>query len=505
MTLNHATTDHGDGATTEPATGRTPWFCSRWAGIAAGSLIILSGLAVYANSLSVPFIYDDLSAIVNNPTIHHLWPISQVFSPPTHGETVSSRPVLNLSLAINYALSGERPWTYHAVNLLIHLVNGLLLWRIARRTFLLPTCRNRFGDAGVVLAWVIALVWTVHPLQTESVTYIAQRAESLAGLFYLLTLYAVIRGTQSMRATAWYLLAVGACWLGMATKQTLFSVPLVVLIYDRTFLSGSWLESLRKRWGMYAGLVASWGLMATLMAGVGPDMRAGGPVPPDAWSYACTQLGVILHYLRLSLWPHPLCLEYAWPLAKTLGAILPGLLVVGFLLAATIRGVMGGRAWGFLGAAFFLILAPTSSIVPLQQLAFEHRMYLSLAAGIAILVVGAYVLGQKMVRYGWTSLRAASVLGLSLAAAVVVVLGILTFQRNEVYGSTLRIWQDTVAKSPENPGAHNNLGLALADLGRYHEAIDEYQQSLRIQPDHAPRPLQHRRDAVKIGSHVRGN
>ena len=160
-------------------------------------LIIAAGIWAYHNSFRGPFIFDDVPAIVENATIRHLWPPWQPLMPPRNiSTTVQGRPIVNLSLAINYALNGFRVWGYHALNLATHIGAGLVLFGIARRTLRQPRLQQRFGEAAEMLALAIAILWVVHPLQTESVTYVVQRAESLMGLFYLLTLYGFIRGAE---------------------------------------------------------------------------------------------------------------------------------------------------------------------------------------------------------------------------------------------------------------------------------------------------------------------
>jgi len=504
----------------------------------AAGLIVLAVVAAYGNSFAGVFVYDDLKSIAENQTIRQLWPIGEVLSPPRGGETVSGRPLLNLSLAVNYAISGLQIWSYHAANLLIHIAAALLLFGILRRTFLLPALQQRFGQAATWLALAAAVLWALHPLQTESVTYVAQRAESLMGLFYLLTLYCVIRGTMAgtvpffsahqpvsssavpgakgdcpprrRLALVWYALAVWACLSGMATKEVMVTAPLVVLLYDRTFLSGSLIVALRRRWALYLGLAATWGLLAYLMFSTRLVFRQEEMGSPSAWQYARTQPGVILYYLRLSLWPGPLCFDYAWPVADTFWEIVPGAVVLAALLAATLWGLVRRRAWGFLGAWFFLILAPTSSILPLRQLAFEHRMYLSLAAVAGLVVAGGYRMWETLltraspgsqwsfslpmalpnsgswaakkgtVRTLPTAMRwAAPVVAWAVVAAA---LGFATAARNANYQSLLTIYQDTVAKSPHNFLAHNNLGTALAVLGETDQAIAQFRQALRLNP-----------------------
>ncbi len=187
-------------------------------------------LAVYSNSLSGEFVFDDIGAIKDNPTIRNLWPLGPVLSPPP-GTTSGGRPLLNFSFALNYALGGLNVWGYHAVNLAIHLANALLLFGVLRRSFALPALREKFGGGAVGLSFAIALLWAVHPLQTESVTYIVQRAESLVALFYLLVLFCVIRGAGSARPAGWYAGAIAACLLGMSAKEVMVTAPAVVLLY----------------------------------------------------------------------------------------------------------------------------------------------------------------------------------------------------------------------------------------------------------------------------------
>jgi tetratricopeptide (TPR) repeat protein len=503
--------------------------------VLAAGLIILATVAAYHNSLIGVFAYDDLVAIVENPTIRQLLPIAPVLSPPHNGETVSGRPLLNLTLAINYAISGLNVWSYHVTNLAIHVAAALLLFGILRRTFLMPALRDRFGKAATPLALAAALIWTVHPLHTESVTYIMQRAESLAGCFYLLTLYGVIRGaapgtvpifarakmglspSASVKASSkgtvpffaeygpeqsgsaagekgdcppfWYAAAVLACLLGTACKEILVTAPLMVLLYDRTFLVGSFAEALRRRWGLYMGLAATWGLSAYLVLSTGLIGRQAEMGAPDAWSYARSQPGVILHYLRLSFWPRPLCFGYAWPVANTFWEIFPGAMVVCLLLAATLWGMARRQAWSFLGAWFLLILAPTSSILPLGQLAFEHRMYLSLAAVAVLSVAGGYALWDRSLPRPAVSSFSATVVRwaapTALGAAALLALGYATVARNRDYRSLLAIYQDTVDKRPQNPVARNNLGFALVELEKTVEAIPQYREALRLNADYA--------------------
>ena len=225
---------------------------SRRATWLAAAIIALAALAVYANSFNGAFVFDDIPWILVDPGVHKLWPLTDVlFS--SNPNFVSGRPVVNLTIAVNYVLGGTDPRGYHAFNIAIHILAGLTLFGIVRRTLAMPVLRDRFAAAATPLALAVALVWIVHPLQTAAVTYVIQRTEALVGLFYLLTLYCVIRGTESGRSWRWYAAAVAACFLGMGTKEVMVTAPVVVLLYDRTFLSGSFAAALTRRWGLYLG------------------------------------------------------------------------------------------------------------------------------------------------------------------------------------------------------------------------------------------------------------
>jgi tetratricopeptide (TPR) repeat protein len=512
----------------------------------ACSVIVLAALAAYYNSLSCPFIFDDLLSITDNPTIRHLgssWASTPYISP------VTSRPLINFSLAVNYALGGLDVRGYHALNLAFHICSALALFGIVRRTFGslqnsecgrgvptpqssqmrggdTPPTTEHFRKAATPLAFTIALLWAVHPLQTESVTCVVQRTESLMGLFYLLTLYCFLRSVENRSQVSgvryqvsedqksdaqlpvlnpqrsvpnsqlstlssqlsipalqsfsssvlwWRLASIFCCLAGMATKEVMVSAPLMVLLYDRTFVAGSFQAAWQQRRKYYAGLASTWLLLGYLVIAAGGERGAaagfGHGVSP--WTYALTQCQAIIHYLKLSLWPHPLVLDYGTAVVRHLTDVLPQALFLLFLVMATIFSLWRCPALGFLGAWFFAILAPSSSFVPLiTQTVAEHRMYLPLAAVVVLGVLGLYVLIGRRAIYA----------GLGLA----VLFTGLTLRRNEKYRSDLMIWADTVAKCPGNERAHNNLGNDLLSLpGWLPEAIAQFQTALQIDPDYA--------------------
>lgn len=434
----------------------------------AGGLIVLAVIAAYANSLSGAWVFDDHAAIEDNPSIRHLADLPAVLAPPHGGgTTVEGRPILNLSLAVNYAMGGTSAGGYHAVNLLIHAAAALALFGLVRR--ILET-RAFEPEAAAAFAGAAALLWAVHPLQTESVTYVVQRAESLMGLFYLLTLYGLVRGASGSRG--WLVVSAACCWLGMGTKEVMVSGPLVALLLDRAFLAGNWRNALRLRGAYYAAIFA--GSAALVVAALERGTRGGmagfgiGVTPPAYWA---TQFHAVAHYLWLCFWPRTLVFDYGAQWSPGLAGVLPYAVIVATLAIATGVLLVRNRPAGFLGAGFFAILAPTSLIPGSRQTLAEHRMYLPLAA----VVLVAMGLAQKLPR--WVRIGIAAAVALGFLAA--------TVRRNQVYRSELALFQDTVAKRPGNASAHDVLANRLRDAGRIDEAIAEYRAAVELRPDYS--------------------
>jgi Flp pilus assembly protein TadD len=435
-------------------------------------VLVVAGLLAYSNSFGGAWVFDDQVWIVQNPAVRHL-------GLPGAGRR---RMVATYSLALNYAVGGLHVGGYHAVNLALHLLAGLTLWGLLRRTLRGPKLRPRFGAAAEGLALAVALLWLLHPLQTQAVDYIVQRMEVLMALGYLLTLYAVARMAQSPRPWLWGAVAWLACLLGMLSKEVMVSAPLLAIVYDRIFLASSWRAVFRKRGGLYLALAALWGVYPLLgmseltssssTLGFGFEKMTTG-------AYLLHQPAVLLHYLRLVFWPHPLVFDYGSGIIPGLGPVVPCTVVLVLLLTATGWALWRRPAAGFLGLAFFFILAPTSSVVPLPDLCVEHRMYLPLAAVLTLVVVGGYAGWQRL---GWPQTTGAGAAALALLLGLAAVLGAATWQRNHAYHSALTLWQDTVAKRPHSARAHDNFGSALDESGSIHEAAAEHAEALRLQP-----------------------
>lgn len=436
------------------------------------ALGLLAAVAMaYFNSVGGVFVFDDHAAILENPSVRRLWPLTEALSPPPGGLAVSGRPLVNLSLAFNHALGGTQPAGYHVANAAIHGLAALLLFGIVRRTW---TRIGRTERDATFLAGGVALLWALHPLQTAAVTYVVQRAESLAGLFYLLVLYGFVRATETAERTAsarrWLALSVGACLLGMATKETMATAPVMVLLYDRTFAGGSFRAAWRQRRGYYLALAGTWLLLLGLIFGTaGRGGTVGWAAGISPWRYLLTQAEALTLYLRLAVWPDPLVFDYGERLVSGFAAVWPNALLVVALLAGTAVALRRWPVAGFLGAWFFLVLAPTSSVVPIASHTIaEHRMYLPLA----VVIVGLAVMADR-----WLGRRAP--LGL---LALAIGAGALTMARNATYRSEAELWADTVKKAPANARAQANLGQALLETGRLAEAATAYETAARLQP-----------------------
>jgi tetratricopeptide (TPR) repeat protein len=511
----------------DPGTGKGTK--ADWRVLAAGAAIAAAAAAAYANTLSNPFVFLDIPAIVDNPTIRRLMPLWRVLSPPSAGGvTVGGRPIVNLSLALNYAISGTHPWSYHAANLLIHALASLFLFGVVRQTLERMNAARAGGegtDAGAVsLAFAAALLWSLHPLQTESVSYVIQRAESLMGLLYLLTLYCFIRYAKEggTGGSAWAFLSVLCCFLGMAAKEVMVSAPLIVLLYDRTFVSGTLRSAWARHGRIHAALFASWLILAALVAGTGGNRggTSGFGLGLPWWQYVLTQFPAIARYLRLAFLPFGLDFFYPVEWIHSAARAVPAACLVCALAGASLAGLWRRSWWGLCGFWFFAILAPTSLVPGMTQTIAEHRMYLALAP-VAILSVAG-------IRWAFGRLYAGAApgwkprAGASAACACVVfaaLLGLATERRNQAYGSEIALWGDTAAKSVDSPyvqnnfgvalaaanrnseaalrfkdavalapgyaEAHNNLALALTQCGRLPEAIEEYGRALELRPDYA--------------------
>lgn len=436
----------------------------------AAALLAVAGLGVYANSLHGPFVFDDIYSIVEDPSLAHLWPPFEARS----GSGASGRPLVALTLKLNHALGGLEVHGYHLLNVVLHVLTSWTLFGFARRAL----ARTGLADVAAGTGFAIALLWTVHPLASDALNLVVTRSEVLLGLFYLLTLYATDRALDAERPARWQVLGVLACAAAMASKEIAVSLPLAALAYERTFASGSFSASWRARRGYYLGLGATWAVLGLSLglAERGASVGFGGEL--SSLDYLRTQAGGLLHYLRLSFWPVGLSADYfGWAPVRSWGpALAPGL-VVAFLATLSLLSFLKGRPAGWVGLVALAILAPSSSFLPITgEWLAEHRMYLPLAAVVALAVTGLVLLLRGVAP------KRAGLVGTALCVLAAIPLALMTRGRNTTWSDAEALWLDTLARYPENARAHDSLAVLYLRSGRYAEAEAAAREAQRLAP-----------------------
>ncbi len=443
-------------------------------------LVLLAGALPYAVSLQGPFVFDDLPGIRDNPYLTQFWPLTAPADTAPYG-----RPAIALALAVQHALWGLLPLGYHLASLALHLVNGILVWLLLKR-LLRPSMQ--WATAG------ITLLWLVHPIQSEAVAYASQQTELIFALCLLGTLNCWVRQR--------YKLAILICAIGMTCKETMVVAPVLALLIDRIMPSSPQTPSpdldaitegheeqknSRKqtcsriqdrssfrgyfRGYFRGGLFATWGILAGLMLTFPRSQSTGFDHGLSAWHYLLTQSRVICHYLHQVLWPTRLSIDINFPIAQSIGDIWPfGLIIVTLLIVGIYALCNKSKKLVALGvglAWFFVLLAPTSSFVPIiTEIAAERRMYLPL---LPILIGLAWLVGKCPGR---------QVILFLLAG----VLAIGNATHLQIYRSELTLYEDAIAKFPTNHRARRNLASWYFTHGEFEQAVENYRAVLEQSP-----------------------
>jgi protein O-mannosyl-transferase len=443
-------------------------------------LLLLGGAVTYSNSLSGPFLLDDEYHIERNEDIQSFGNL--------RGMLGRGRPLDYLTLAFNYNISALNPKSYHAFNIFIHFLAALALFGLVGETLKTAPLKNRFGENASGFGFAIAFLWMIHPLQTQAVNYIIQRSELLMGLLYLLTLFCMSRGANARHSSKWYSLAIASCAFGMTTKEVIVTAPMTALIYDRIFLSNTWKEVFKKRALLHLGLMSTWMILAFILTNLDSATTAEtagfGYGKTSAFDYLLTQPTAILHYLKLAVWPHPLCFDYQWPVVRSASEFMLPLIIVASLLLATLWAHFKRPRVSFLGIWFFFILAPTSSVMPIADALAEHRMYLSLAAIMTLLVLGGHSFLVQFFEHPHKSKHSNSFFMRVVFVLVALPLMAATYARNQDYQSAEFLWKDTAQKRPDNVRAHYNLATALTTNGKLNEAVTHFNRTIELDPKH---------------------
>lgn len=434
-------------------------------------LVLAAGLFAWWGVTDFGFLFDDEPAIRgNDPLLAGDW-WNAAFGP--RHQPLANRPLACLSLVLDLAVFGPGPFGPHLGNLLLHLANGMLLFLLVRGTLRAPNLAGRFDPAAAGrLGLAIACVWVVHPLATDSVAYATQRSTLLASGFLLLALGATLRAHGVRAPLRWRAVAVAAMALGMASKEDLVAGPLLVLLYERAFLLPDW-RSLRVRAGFHAAMAATWLVLASCVA-LGPGNPTVGyatRLGTTAWQWLLTQAGVVAWYVRLALWPDALRGAYDQGVVDSLGpAVLPGAFVLA-LLGLTAWCWRRWPWWGWLGALFFLWLAPTSTVLPIvTEVVAERRAYLPMLAVIVPVLFGARALLSRLPP------AAARGLGAVLACGAVIALGLAARRHAATYADETAFWQHAFdARDPQSrtmlaAQILSNQGSMLYRAGRGDEA-----------------------------------
>ena len=464
----------------------------------AAVLIAVAGLLIYGNIYEAPFVFDDLLQIVNKSAIKDLGRFLG------SGEILSPRGIVDLTFALNYHFGGLEVFGYHLVNVLIHVLNGIVVYFLGITVFsrLLetearpPATRAEtaapagFGKPGSGVRWmalVAALVFVAHPVQTQAVTYTVQRYASMAALFYMASVLFYLRGRikakgRGFPSWAFYGLAILCALLAFMSKQNTASLPGAILLVEYLAVDRTWQGWKRKLLWMVPAAVLFLGLFLVLSGGVrfGRLLEdvSGLAQETDSvgrWSYLITQFRVMLVYIRLLVFPAGQNFDPFYPFQD---GFFEGWTPYAFLFLAALAGagvwqvkrrpvIALGIFW------FFIALSVESSVIPIRDAMFEHRLYLPKFGFAAVVSYGLFKIFS-----GRTSGA------LAVSAAIVLALGIASYSRNEAYKEGVTLWADAADKNPRNWRAHYNLGNALRREERYADAAEEFSRALELKPDH---------------------
>ncbi len=505
------------------------------------ALISVFGLAAYSNTLNVPFVFDDKPNITKNPYTRLVNLDLNGICAGAKGPC-SHRPISYVSFALNYYLGQYDVKGYHIVNIIIHIINGVLIYLFASITLRLagmgagplttsaggqPPQRNikippdpplkKGGWEGAHIstlpALIVALLWLVHPVQIQSVTYIVQRMNSMAVMFYMASLLFFIHGRLALAARgsaspgqtrktaekagraagrrAWALFAgCFASWLtALGCKEIAATLPLIILLYEWYFFQGADLKWLKDNLKYLLILIAVTGVCAIIYLGGNPlDSIMAGYAKRDFTPVerVLTQFRVVVLYISLLFYPHPSRFNLDYNIAISHGLFDPAatflsMVAIFALIGLALYLVRKERLLSFCILWFFVNLIMESSVIGLEMV-FEHRLYLPsigffLFFTCVVFRLTAYLFNKPLLKKGGVALIIFVPICFLLTAA--------TCERNRVWQDEITLWTDSVKKSPDKARPHLNLGRACAEKGMTDEAIAEYQKALKIDPDFA--------------------
>lgn len=449
--------------------------------IVIGVLVAL-GVLAYANTLQAPFLFDDMHNIVENPYIRIKELSYGSLAKAAAKSPASSRWLPNMSFAVNYYLAGMAVQSYHFVNIGIHILCGIILYYLALVTLSLDSLK-RFARHARQIAFWGTLIWLLHPVQTNGVTYIVQRMTSMAALFFLLALlaYAIGRQQNTGKRNLLFVLSVCSGFLAVISKENGVMLPVMILGYELFFVRQS-KASIFTRNYLFLGLaLILLGAVVSIFyfGGNNPFVSAVSGYESRDFTLGqrlLTQPRVIIHYLSLLFWPLPERMNLSYDFLVSKALLVPPTTALAILCLATMTATVfllfsRNRLLSFAIFWFLGNLLIESSIIPLEII-FEHRMYLPSTIVIIAIVAVLFTAGSAKT-------KSVSV----VLACIAAVLVFLTWQRNDDWRSEVSMWSDVVEKSPNLARAHVNLGKALVRENRYDEAQEILQRSIRLDPD----------------------
>jgi len=458
------------------------------------ALLSLLAIALYFNSLNNSFHFDDFPNIVENPYIRNLKDFP-LFLKGVNSYTGEFRALSSLSFAINYHFHKLNVFGYHLVNLILHILSGVLVYFISMDLFVLGLKKNVvFSDNPVstegrtihLFSFVSASFFISHPIQVNTVTYIVQRGEGLAGFFYLLCFFLFIKGSvRNGRVKYLFFSGAGLSLIGsLFSKETGFTLPIVLFLFDFLFICQK-REEIFTRLKIYIPLLIFLGiyLFFFLKGGVILNMlMAESKSDWTPWENLLTQSNVIIQYFKLLFLPLPrwLNIDHDFQLSKSLWEY-PTLLSVSIILLLLISAIFLVRKHRLISFAiffFFITLAPSSSIIPLWDIMVEYRLYLPIFSYSLILTLGFHTLYQFIARR-YSKKIGQGVVG-GILVCVLSLYSVTTIERNAIFKDGLTLWNDAVKKSPNKMRTHHNMGKAYFEKGQMDQAIREGAMALRL-------------------------
>jgi protein O-mannosyl-transferase len=437
------------------------------------ALYSIIAFILYYPTLHADFIYDDLLNIDLNPAIQQLTNIPAIW------QNNQTRFLAYWSLSWNYAVGKENPFGYHVFNTLVHVATSVLVYIFGGLILQTPLLRQKYSEnQRRVFAFLSGLVFLCHPIQTQAVSYVVQRITSLSAFFYLASLVLFLK-FRICRSSPFYWLSLLLAIAGMLTKEVTFTLPFMILVIEFLFFETP-AFGYKRRMGYLLPYLLTLPLIPLLLVQGLRSERILASVTAETWTisrwdYFLTQLHVLLTYLRVLFVPLWQNLDYDYPLTTnifTLSTVSAALVLAGlFLLAFALSKRQ--KIFSFCVFWFFLTLSVESSFFPINDVIQEHRLYLPMV-GFALFV----------------GLLISELIKQKVSYAVVMVLLIflfcyLTFQRNLLWSSPIKLWQDTASKSPKKPRVITNLAGEYINRKQYDKAIPLLEKAIVIDSTHA--------------------